>query len=58
MGVPETTRWRPYEPEGYGVPAAPNESVIRGEVLRVRPTAEGIGGAFFLKGQDVRRSEG
>lgn len=31
------------ELEGFSVPAAPNESVIRGKVVRIRPTPEGLG---------------
>lgn len=31
------------DPKAYGVPAAPNESIVRGKVLRVQPAPGGVG---------------
>src|SRR5690349_11154061 len=31
------------DPEAYGVPAAPNESIVRGKVLSVQPAPGGVG---------------
>jgi hypothetical protein len=43
------------EPEAYSVSAAPNESVVRGKVLRVQPAPGGIGTVWDV---DIQEAEG
>jgi hypothetical protein len=37
------------EPKPYGVPAAPNESVIRGKLVQVRPAPGGAGSIWDVE---------
>src|SRR3954470_13138604 len=45
-------------PDTYGVPAAPNESVVRGTINSVGPALEGEGHVWKLKVEETEDVEG
>ncbi|HKV11830.1 MAG TPA: hypothetical protein VJ725_27035 [Thermoanaerobaculia bacterium] len=45
------------EPENFRVPAAPNESVVRGRVVRIRPTPEGLGAIWDVELKEAEEVE-